>query len=353
MNGSIDAQFWRGRRVLLTGHTGFKGAWCALWLAKMGAKVTGFALPPNTNPNLFLGANGAADIDSHYGDIRDAAAVRGIVDRVQPEIVLHMAAQALVRRARREPVETVATNVLGTMHLLDALRNCRGVRVALVVTSDKVYENRESGRPFREDDKLGGREIYGASKAAAEIVTQAMAHAHFADNMTVVATARSGNVIGGGDYAEDRLLPDIVRAVERNEPPLLRYPDARRPWHHVLDCLCGYFIYVQKLSTDPTLPRALNFGPPSSAVLSVAKVADKMLSALGAQAGWRSDSGSHPYEATELVLDTAEARVRLSLTELWPGFNAVAAAAAWYKAVARGASMRAETLAQIDAFMAD
>src|ERR1700733_4811440 len=177
MTGQVDPEFWRGRKVLLTGHTGFKGAWCALWLARLGAKVTGFALAPDTGPNLFAGAGIAADIVSHIGDLRDRDFVWHIVAAAEPDIVLHMAAQAIVRRAFREPVETVATNVLGTMHLLDALRRRAGLRVALVVTSDKVYENAEAGTPFREDDRLGGREIYGASKAAVEILTQAMAHA--------------------------------------------------------------------------------------------------------------------------------------------------------------------------------
>jgi CDP-glucose 4,6-dehydratase len=213
----------------------------------MEAKVTGFALAPDTDPNLFEGAGVAADAESYIGDLRQRDEVRGVVKMAAPDIVLHMAAQAIVRRAFREPVETVATNVLGTMHLLDALRDLSEVRVILVITSDKVYENAERGIAFREDDGLGGREIYGASKAATEILTRAMAHSHFANGTTIVAIARGGNVIGGGDYAEDRLVPDVVRAVQCGEPPVLRNPDAVRPWQHVLDCIAGYLVYIQAL----------------------------------------------------------------------------------------------------------
>jgi CDP-glucose 4,6-dehydratase len=353
VKGQVDPAFWYGRRVLLTGHTGFKGAWCALWLARMGAKVTGFALAPDTDPSLFAGAGVAADVASHLGDVRHRDEVGRVVAAAAPEIVLHMAAQTIVRRAFREPIATVATNVLGTMHLLEALREAPSVRVILVVTSDKVYENAERGVSFREDDDLGGREIYGASKAAAEILTRAMAHAHFADGVTVVATARGGNVIGGGDYAEDRLVPDVVRAVERGEPPILRHPDAVRPWQHVLDCIAGYLVYVQALAADPGLPRALNVGPEPPAALSVRHVAEAMLAGLGSDKGWRRDMGGHPYESKELSVDTTLIRTRLGWRDALPGAAAIEATASWYRAVAQGGSMRATTLAQIHAFMRD
>ena len=295
MKGQVDPAFWRGRKVLLTGHTGFKGAWCALWLTRMGAEVTGYALAPDTQPSLFEGAGIAADMDSLLGNLLYRDEVRRVVASAGPEIVLHMAAQALVRKAAREPVETVATNVLGTVHLLDALRDVPSVRVILVVTTDKVYANAETGAAFRENDALGGDEIYGASKAAAEILTHAMAHAHFAGGATV-ATARSGNVVGGGDYAEDRLVPDIVRAVARGEAPLLRNPDSVRPWQHVLDCLAGYLVYVQALSSDPRPPRALNIGPQPQAPVTVRHVAETMLAAFGADKTWRRDTGDNPHE---------------------------------------------------------
>jgi len=353
MTGQVDPEFWRGRKVLLTGHTGFKGAWCALWLARLGAKVTGFALAPDTGPNLFAGAGIAADIVSHIGDLRDRDFVRHIVAAAEPDIVLHMAAQAIVRRAFREPVETVATNVLGTMHLLDALRRRAGLRVALVVTSDKVYENAEAGTPFREDDRLGGREIYGASKAAVEILTQAMAHAHFADGSAVIATARGGNVIGGGDYAQDRLVPDIVRAVERGETPVLRHPDAARPWQHVLDCLASYLVYVQALAADPKLPRAINIGPRPQAAMRVRELAEMMLQELGSDRGWRNDTANSPYESKALLLNTTLIQTKLGWRARLPTATAVKETAAWYRRVAQGKPMRLTTLDQIDAFMRD
>jgi CDP-glucose 4,6-dehydratase len=350
MKGEVDPTFWRSQKVLLTGHTGFKGAWCALWLARMGAKVTGFALPPETDPNLFVGAGVASDVESHFGDLQHRDEVRRIVEKTAPQIVLHFAAQAIVRRAAREPVETVATNILGTMHLLDALREVTSARVILAITSDKVYENNDAGIAFREGDELGGREIYGASKAATEILTRAMASAYFADGAAVVATARGGNVIGGGDYAEDRLVPDVVRAVARGEMVILHHPDAIRPWQYVLDCIAGYLVYVQALAADPSLPRALNVGPEPQATLSVRHVAETMLAGLGSDIGWRRDVGGNSYEAQRLTLDTTLIRNRLGWQNKLPGPAALAATSSWYRAVAQGQPMRAITLAQIDAF---
>jgi CDP-glucose 4,6-dehydratase len=351
MIGQVDPAFWRGRRVLLTGHTGFKGAWCALWLSRMGAHVIGFALAPETDPSLYEGAQVAADVDSRIGDLRDRTEVRRVVDAAKPEIVLHMAAQAIVRRAFHDPVGTVSSNVLGTMHLLDALRDVPSLRVVLVITSDKVYHNADTGAPFREDDPLGGNEMYGASKAAAELVTRATAQAHFVGRGVAVATARGGNVIGGGDYAEDRLVPDLVRAAARDEPLALRHPDAVRPWQHVLDCLSGYLIYVQALAADLELPHALNVGPPPQPALSVRQVAESMLAALGATRGWRHDTCGNPYEAHTLVLDSTLLRTILGWSDSLPGSAAIEATAAWYRAIARGESMRTRTLADIDAFM--
>lgn len=353
MMGQVDPVFWRGRKILLTGHTGFKGAWCALWLARMGAQVTGFALAPNTNPNHFEGTNVVSDVTSHFGDLRQRDEVRRIVKTAAPDIVLHMAAQAIVRRAFLEPVETVATNVLGTIHLLDALRDIASARVILVVTSDKVYENSETGGAFREQDGLGGREMYGASKAATEILVRAMAESHFAGGTTVVATVRGGNVIGGGDFAEGRLVPDIVRAAARGEAVVLRQPDAVRPWQHVLDCLAGYLVYVQALAADPGLPRAINVGPPPQAATRVRNLTEMMLTELGSDKDWRNEAGSNPYESKELLLDTTLIRSKLGWQERLPTIAAIKATAAWYRSVAQGQSMRSTTLAQIDAFMGD
>jgi len=317
----------------------------------MGAKVTGFALAPDRDLNLFEGAVVATGMQSCIGDLRDRDQIRSVVRTVAPEIVLHMAAQAIVRRAHREPVETVATNVLGTMHLLDALRERGAARVILVVTSDKVYDNADRGLAFREGDPLGGREIYSASKAATEILTRAMALSHFAEGSAIVATARGGNVIGGGDYAEDRLVPDIVRAVARGEPVVLRNPDAIRPWQHVLDCVAAYLIYIQALAANAPIPHALNVGPEPTSVFTVRDVAEQILQGFGSNLGWQATTDSNPYEAKELLLDTALSRDRIGWRERLPGKLAFAATANWYRAVAQGASMRDECLMQINAYM--
>jgi CDP-glucose 4,6-dehydratase len=348
---SVDPTFWRNRRVLLTGHTGFKGAWCALWLARMDAQVTGLALAPETIPNLFDGAGIGSDVRSYLVDLREREAVRDVVERLDPEIVLHFAAQALVRQSVRHPVETVATNVLGAVHLLDALRKAPSLRSIVVATSDKVYENNGSGRPFREDDALGGTDPYAASKAAAELVTRAMAYTYLTPNGVAIGTVRAGNVIGGGDYAADRLVPDIVRAVSGGAPVLLRYPDAVRPWQHVLDCLSGYLVYAQALFEGRSLPPALNVGPaPPFHALTVRDLAEAVLGGLGSQAGWQRDDRPGPKEAEFLALDSSLIRDRLGWRDRLPMPLALETTVAWYRDVNLGYSMRAATLAQIDAF---
>src|SRR5689334_17826331 len=282
----IDPTFWRSKQVLLTGHTGFKGAWMAAMLTHLGARVSGFALAPDSDPNLFTLARIGDSVPESFGDLRDPQAVVAAVRNAKPEIVLHLAAQALVRRAVREPVATCATNVLGTAHLLDALRNVDGVRVVLVVTSDKVYENPQRGVPFREGDALGGHDPYAASKAAAEIVTASFAHTYFDARGVAVATARGGNVIGGGDFAVDRIVPDIFRAMVGGRELILRHPEATRPWQHVLDCVAGYIAYAQALAQGRDVPRALNFGPSGDVQITVAALAAAMQKALGIASGW-------------------------------------------------------------------
>ena len=343
---SPNREFWRGRRVLLAGHTGFKGAWAALWLKHAGAEVTGLSLPPEKGPTLFDLAGVAGDVDHRIADLRDPVAVAEIAAAVKPEIVIHMAAQAIVRRAAREPLATFATNALGTAHLLEALREVAGVRAILVVTTDKVYENSEGARRFTETDPLGGHEPYSASKAAAELVTRAYAETFFASRGVRVAAARGGNVIGGGDFGEDRLVPDLVRAVGRDEPVLIRNPDSTRPWQHVLDCLAGYFRYAEALAAGAEVPPALNFGP-ASARTSVRALAEAMLTALDSKAGWRRDAVVGPREASELALDSSAARRVLNWREVLAAEAAVTWTADWYRAFRRGEDMRAATLKQI------
>ena len=346
----VDPAFWRGRRVLLTGHTGFKGSWCALWLRHLGAEVFGLALAPETDPNLFDLARVGEDSTSRIGDIRDADFVRRAVVESRPSIVLHMAAQALVRRSVSAPLETFAANVMGTAHLLDALRALPGLDAVLVVTTDKVYENAESGRAFTESDPLGGHDPYSASKAAAEIVTACYARTWFDAAGTPLATARGGNVIGGGDFSQDRIVPDIWRAMRRNEPVVLRNPAATRPWQHVLDCLCGYLSYAQALANGDAVPRALNFGPRDGAV-PVATLAQAMQEALGAPRGWVLAEGPQPREMQALALDCTQARDILGFRDRLVGAAAIEATAAWYLAHARGEDMRAVTLRAIVDYM--
>jgi CDP-glucose 4,6-dehydratase len=352
MTGVVDPAFWRGKRVLLTGHTGFKGSWCALWLARMGADVTGLSLAPERRPNLFEGADVAHGIRSCIGDVRERARLDEVIAGSRPQVVLHMAARALVRRALREPVETISTNVLGTAYLLEALRHAPGLACVLVVTTDKVYANDNSGVRFHEDFPLGGSDPYGASKAATEHVVNAYAQSYFADLGVPVATARGGNVIGGGDYAEDRLVPDIVHAIAAKQPVVLRYPEATRPWQHVLDCLAGYLVYVQALDRNLEIPRALNIGPADASPVTVREIAETLLEASGATHGWERQSGPVPREAEALQLDSGLARRILGWRDQYPGRAALDLTASWYRDVANGASMRATTLAQIDAMMA-
>lgn len=348
-----DPDFWRAKRVLLTGHTGFKGAWAALWLHAMGAEVYGLALEPETSPNLFTQAKIAATCHHTIADLRDAEAVRAVVAAAKPEIVLHLGAQALVRRSYRDPVETFATNVMGTANLLDALAETASARAILVITSDKVYANDESGRAFREEDALGGHDPYSASKAAAEHVVKAYRGARFTAMGCALATARGGNVIGGGDFSEDRIVPDIVRAAARDEPLILRSPHATRPWQHVLDCLAGYFVFAEILASGGEYPPALNIGPDPATPITVAQIAEALLPALGAKHGWQLDpaAANAPREMTSLSLDPAHARA-LGIADRLPGNAALSFTAEWYSAIAQGQDARAISLAQIARYLA-
>lgn len=282
MSLNIDPAFWQNKRVLLTGHTGFKGVWMALWLERLGAKVSGFSLKPDSAPNLFELLSPLQGIDSTIGDVRDAAAVQKIVQEANPEIVIHMAAQALVHRSYHEPVATMATNIIGTVNLLDALRSAKNLDVLLVVTSDKVYKNINAADPFCENAPLGGDDPYSASKAAQEIITHSWANSYFSDSSVAIATARAGNVIGGGDFSDDRLIPDIYRALAAKEKLKLRNPEATRPWQHVLDLNAGYLMYVERLSKERNkTPNSLNFGPKPGPSYTVGDISEKMIAALG------------------------------------------------------------------------
>ncbi len=350
----MNPGFWRGKRVLLTGHTGFKGAWAAFWLERLGATVTGLALAPETEPNLFALAAGSLGVDSRIVDLRDGSAVAAAVEAASPEIVLHLAAQAIVRHSYANPVETFAANVMGTVHLLDALRGCKRLRAVLVVTSDKAYANRDSGAPFTEADPLGGDDPYSASKAAAEMAANAWARSFFDATGVAVATARAGNVIGGGDWAADRLIPDIWRAHEAGRAPMLRYPDATRPWQHVLDPLAGYLRYAESLAGGPgaELPRALNFGPGDEAGLSVSVIAERMLDALGSTTGWSHEPAPQLPEKRILALDAGAAKRTLGWRPKLAIAEGLAWTVEWYRALADGGDAAAITGTQIERYEA-
>ena len=341
--------FWRDRPVFVTGHTGFKGGWLTALLHRLGAVTTGYALAPEPGPSLFEAARIGELGSSVIADVRDGERLAAEMARAQPEVVLHLAAQALVRRARAEPDETFETNVMGTVRLLEAVRRTPSVKAVVVVTSDKVYDNHEWPWAYRETDALGGKEPYGASKAACEIVVQAWRHSYFGEG-PYLATARAGNVIGGGDWSEDRLIPDAMRAFMTKQPLVIRNPAAVRPWQHVLEPLAGYLRLAEVMMADDTLPgdAAFNFGPEGRDARSVAWIADAVAARWGEGAGWTQDPASQPYEARLLEVDSARARAVLGWTPRWGLEQGLDRTVAWYKAVAEGQDARAVTLAQIE-----
>ena len=341
---------YRGRRVLITGHTGFKGGWLALWLAQLGARVYGLALPPDTSPSLYQTAQLEKLLDSHMVDVRDGASVRRVVTQAEPEIVFHLAAQPLVLRSYREPVETFATNVMGTVHVLEAVRQTPSVRAVIVITTDKCYKNHDSPWGYRETDPLGGHDPYSASKACTELVAEAWRSSYGqADAAPLIATARAGNVIGGGDWAQNRLVPDIVRAAGAGQPVLIRNPTAVRPWQHVLDPLAGYLqLGLRLLAGERRFADAWNFGPALEDMQPVSTLCHHLCPPLGAH--WLADNSSHPAEAKILRLDSSRAMLELGWRHRWPLAQALHATAQWYARQAAGEDARALTLEQINAY---
>ena len=341
----MKRDFWSGRKVLLTGHTGFKGSWMSRWLAMLGADVTGFALAPVTTPNLWdLLGSGTRSI---IGDVRDAGSLERLVRQSQPEIVIHMAAQSLVRASYRDPLGTYAINVVGTANVLQACRCCEDLKCVLVITSDKVYENTGAARPFAEGDRLGGHDPYSSSKACAELVTQSMRDSFFR-NGPPIATARAGNVIGGGDWSEDRLVPDCVRALASGKPVHLRYPDAIRPWQHVLESLSGYLTLMQSLTERPdTTPLAVNFGPDKNSFHPVRNIVEAFSAHFNGRPGWLRDTGDHPPEAVALTLDSTLAQTTLDWQPRLDAAAALAWTAEWYRVQIAGEDMLSFSIDQI------
>lgn len=326
----LFADQYRGRKVLLTGHTGFKGSWLALWLNELGAQVTGIALSPETNPNHWdlLGLN----VSDHRCDVRDESAILQILTDDQPEIVFHLAAQPLVRRSYRDPLQTWSTNVMGTANILDACRKAPSIRAIVVVTSDKCYENQEWVWGYRETDRLGGHDPYSASKAATEIVVASYRDSYFQGNEApLLASVRAGNVIGGGDWSEDRLIPDLVRAISQNSPLEIRSPNATRPWQHVLESLSGYLLLGQQLLENRReFAEGWNFGPDVEGNRTVVEVLTQ-LRAHWTDLSWRISAQPHPHEANLLYLDSAKAKDRLGWKPVWSLSDTVKATADWYR----------------------
>ncbi len=348
------APFWRGKRIFLTGHTGFKGSWLSIWLHALGGRVFGYALPPPTNPSLFALAKVDALIErSTIGDVRDAAALADAVAAAAPEVVIHMAAQPLVRESYRDPVGTIATNVMGTVHLLEAVRRQRGVRAIVNVTSDKCYENREWPWGYRENEAMGGYDPYASSKGCSELVTAAYRQSFFnpkdhRSHVVAIASARAGNVIGGGDWAADRLVPDCIRAILEGKPVVVRNPRATRPWQHVLEPLGGYLLLARKLCEDgPAYSEAWNFGPDGSDDRPVGWLVEKLCAAWGPGATFTVDGGPHPHEAAYLKLDSSKARMRLAWSPRWSLEKAIDAVVEWTTDYRAGSDVRARCLSQI------
>jgi CDP-glucose 4,6-dehydratase len=346
---SASLHFWNGKRVFLTGHTGFKGSWLSLWLQSLGAKVYGLALEPPTTPNLFTVAQVEVDMANHIiGDILDLATVQKSIQSAKPDIVIHMAAQPLVRLSYLEPVETYAINVMGTVHVLEAARSTPSVKAIVVVTTDKCYENKEWAWGYRENEPMGGHDPYSNSKACAELVTSAYRNSFLQSAGIPVASARAGNVIGGGDWASDRLVPDILRAFEQNKLVTIRNPNATRPWQHVLEPLYGYLTLAELLYTQGhAYAESWNFGPKDDDAKPVEWIVDNLANSWGKGASWKLDCGAHPHEANYLKLDISKSKTRLGWQPRWSLATSLELITSWHQAYLSNTDMKKLCLAQI------
>jgi CDP-glucose 4,6-dehydratase len=347
---------WNGRRVFLTGHTGFKGSWLALWLSRLGAKVRGYSLDPCTEPNMFTVASVGSVVEDTRGDIRDYANLESSMSDFAPEVIFHMAAQPIVRRSYADPVGTYTTNVLGTAHLLEAVRRTPSVHAVVCITTDKVYQNQEWVWPYRETDPLGGYDPYASSKACAEVVSAAYRSSFFSsdrvhEHHVALATARAGNVIGGGDWSEDRLIPDLVRGFCSGKPVLIRRPNAIRPWQHVLEPLLGYLMLAERLlAQDTRCASAYNFGPGAEDPWSVERIANKLVQLWGNGAAWARDPEAGAHEAHYLRLDASKARMELGWEPRFATETALERTIDWYRAWYQGKRMAEFTLKQIEEY---
>lgn len=345
--------FWQGKRVFMTGHTGFKGSWLSLWLQQLGASVTGYALSPPTSPSLFVEARVAEGMQSVHGDIRDLPELSKAMRAAQPEIVIHMAAQSLVRESYAAPVETYATNVMGTVHLLEAVRQTAGVKAVVNVTTDKCYENKEWIWGYREGEPMGGYDPYSNSKGCSELVTSAYRQSFFQQGRVALASARAGNVIGGGDWASDRLVPDILRAFEAQRSVVIRNPHATRPWQHVLEPLSGYLTLAERLYQEgQALAEGWNFGPRDEDARPVQWIVEDMVRRWGRGASWQLDPGEHPHEAHYLKLDISKAASGLGWQPRWSLPTALQHIVDWHQVWLDKGDVRAMCLQQIQQYNA-
>jgi CDP-glucose 4,6-dehydratase len=356
-SASVDATFWNGKHVFLTGHTGFKGGWLSMWLASMGAKVTGYALAPNTSPSFYEVAKVENDLEqSHIADIRDLEKLQKAMTDAKPEVVIHMAAQPLVRYSYANPVETYATNVMGTVHVLESIRSLDCVRAAVIVTTDKCYENKEWAWGYRENEPMGGHDPYSNSKGCAELVTSAYRKSYFSSekydlHRVAVASARAGNVIGGGDWSEDRLIPDAIKAFEAKEPLMIRNPLATRPWQHVLEPLSGYLVLAQALyEHGAKFDGGWNFGPRDDDARPVQEVINLLVKNWGSAASWAQDKSEQPHEAHSLKLDCSKARQYLNWVPKWTLEQAVEHITQWQQAFRQQSNMHEMSLKQISSY---
>jgi CDP-glucose 4,6-dehydratase len=351
----MDFQFWQGKKVLVTGHTGFKGGWLSLWLQKMGADVVGFSLPPATVPSLFHTANVGSGMKTVINDIRNMKALESAVREASPEIVFHLAAQALVRYSYQHPVETYNTNVMGTIHLLESLRNMPSIKAAVLITSDKCYENREWVWGYRESDPMGGYDPYSGSKGCAELAISSYRRSFFRESecSTLIASTRAGNVIGGGDWGEDRLVPDLMTSILKDEPCNIRNPHAIRPWQHVLEPLRGYLMLAQNLYIgDSSYAQAWNFGPSDKDAQPVQLIADYLCRSWGGEASWIRDNAEHPHEANYLKLDCSKAGRLLGWSPVLDLEESLDLIVQWFRAYRDGGDMKDITLDQIENYQA-
>ncbi|UDJ84208.1 CDP-glucose 4,6-dehydratase [Kosakonia oryzae] len=353
----IDASFWKGKRVFITGHTGFKGSWLTLWLQSMGAVLKGYSLNPPTEPSLYESAAVDDLIDSTIGDIRNFDQLHAAISDFRPEIVFHMAAQPLVRLSYDEPIETYSTNVMGTVHLLEAVKRVGGVKAIVNITSDKCYENREWVWGYREHEAMGGYDPYSNSKGCAELVASAYRNSFFnekdyAKHGVALASVRAGNVIGGGDWAKDRLIPDILRSFENNQTVIIRNPHAIRPWQHVLEPLSGYITIAQRLYEEgPAFAEGWNFGPREDDAMPVQFIVETMVKIWGDDAAWLLDGNEHPHEAHYLKLDCSKARMRLGWQPRWNLVETLERIVKWHKAWIAGEDMLARSRNEISEYM--